>query len=141
MLQATVFAVTAGLCRPLFILLFGYILNEFLDYAVAIELVNGNYNGDDYFCNISTRTNLIDYITSSDPVDMLRSETATYSYYSFGLALGSFVMTSLSRFLWAFTGSRQVKKMRLDYLKSVLTRHVGWFDLNSSTELPTHLSQ
>ena len=140
MLQAAVFALVAGLCRSLLILLFGNIVNEFSEYTVAIELVNLNYTSD-YFCNISTETNLIDYTTSNDPADMLRNETAIYTYYSFGLTLVLFLMKTLSRFLWSFSGSHQAKKMRLDYLKSILTRHVGWFDIYSSAELPTHLSQ
>ena len=52
MLQAAVFALVAGLCRSLLILLFGYIVNEFSEYTVAIELVNLNYTSD-YFCNIN----------------------------------------------------------------------------------------
>ena len=140
-LQAILFTVIGGISYSLIILLFGLVMNEFVDYTVAITLVNENYTSTDYFCNTSAQTNLFDYINSNDPADMLRSQIITYTYYSFGLTLVLFLMTSSSRFLWSFSGSRQAKKMRLDYFKSVLTRHVGWFDLNSSTELPTHLSQ
>ena len=140
-LLAILFTVIGGMSYSLTILIFGLVVNEFVDYTVAITLVNENYTSNDYFCNTSAQTNLFDYINSNDPTDMLRSQIITYTYYSFGLALVLFLMTSLSRFLWSFSGFRQAKKMRLDYFKSVLTRHVGWFDLNSSTELPTHLSQ
>ena len=141
MLIAGMCSILAGVTLPLLVLVLGFTLNNFIDYDVTLTLTGGNFSNDDYFCNISTQTNLLEYLTSSDPVDMLRSETATYTYYTLGIALLFFLSASVSRFLWSVSATRQARKMRLDYLKSILTRYIGWFDINSSAELPTHLSE
>ena len=98
-------------------------------------------SGADYFCNGSIQTDLQEYLNSNDPADMLRSEILTYSYYVFGISVLYFLFASMSRFLWCISAARQGRRIRLAYLKSVLTRHIGWFDINSSTELHTHLSK
>ena len=116
------------------------------NYTQFNNITSGNYtplNPEDYgyFCDVTEQSNLRDYYLSDDPDGRLQDRTTTYAYYTIGISLVFFVCAAMSRFLWTFSAARQAKSMRLNYLKSVLTRHVGWFDINPSTELPTHLSQ
>ena len=116
------------------------------NYTQFDNITSGNYtplNPEDYgyFCDVTKQSNLRDYYFSDDPDGRLQDRTTTYAYYTIGISLVFFVCAAMSRFLWTFSAARQAKSMRLNYLKSVLTRHVGWFDINPSTELPTHLSQ
>ena len=136
-LLATCCATLSGVCLPLLFVINGSAFTQFANYAIAIKLKDKNMSGADYFCNDS---NLHEYLNSRDPADMLLSEIPTYTYYTLSLSLVYFLSVSLSRFLWSVSATRQGRRMRLAYLKSVLTRHIGWFDMNSSAELHTHLS-
>ena len=116
------------------------------NYTQFDNITSGNYTPmtpDDYgyFCDITGQSNLREYYFSDDPDGRLQDRTTTYAYYTIGISLVFFVCAAMSRFLWTFSATRQARSMRLNFLKSVLTRHIGWFDINPSTELPTHLSQ
>ena len=141
LLLATCCSTLAGVCFPLLFLIYGSAFTQFANYAVTIQLEKDNLSSADYFCNNSIQTNLRQYLNSDDPADKLQSEIPTYTYYTLGVAVLYFLFTSLSRFLWCISAARQGRRMRLAYLKSVLSRHIGWFDINSSAELHTHLSK
>ena len=148
------FALLAGVSYPALIYILGITFNDFIDYAVVDSIKSGDYSqiyavisdnytqaNYSYFCDIRKQSNLRKYFFSDDPEGRLQDRITTYAYYTIGISLVFFVCIALSRFLWTFSAARQARSMRLNYLKSVLTRHVGWFDINPSTELPTHLSQ
>ena len=140
---AVVFGLIAGVCYPIQIYLFVITFNEFIDYALIDAIKRANYTQANYsyFCDISKQSDLQEYYVSDDPERYLQDQATTHSYYIIGLSLVFFLSTAMSRFLWTISAARQARSMRLNYLKSLLTRHVGWFDINPSTELPTHLSQ
>ena len=138
MLLGTIFGIMSGTGLPLVVLVYGFVLTEFIDFSIALQVMTGNAIRD--FCNTSDDTGFIDYLKSTDPVDMLEVEVPRYTYYTLGLAVMIFVSSSLSRLLWSVSATRQSKKMRLDYFKSVLTKHVGWFD-TTSIELHSPLSE
>ena len=140
-LLAACLATLAGVCLPLIVFEHGSAFTQFTNYAITIQLEDNNRSVADYFCNGSLQTGLHEYLNSNDPADRLRSEIPIYSYYIFGISLLCFLSASLSRFLWCASAARQGRRMKLAYLKSVLTRHIGWFDMNSSAELHTHLSK
>ena len=141
LLLGVALCIIAGVCYPVILYIVGVTLDEFINYAVTVIITTDNYTSNDYFCNIADNGKLLDYITTDDRVGMLRDETAKNTYYIWGIALLLFVSASMCRFLWSISASCQARNMRLNYFKSVLTRHVGWFDINSPAELPTHLSQ
>ena len=141
-LLAVLFGVVAGVSLPLLLYVLGLTMNQFINYAVSIQFTNGSVSSDDYFCNVTTsQSDLNDYLTSDDPVLVLQNNIPTNTYYTLSLSVILFISATLSRYLWSVSASYQARQMRLDYLKSVLTRHVGWFDINSSGELHAHLSQ
>ena len=135
------FGVVAGVSFPLLVYVLGLTMNQFINYAVSIQFTNGSVSSDDYFCNVTSQSDLNDYLTSDDPVLVLQNNIPTNTYYTLSLSVILFISATLSRYLWSVSASYQARQMRLDYLKSVLTRHVGWFDINSSGELYAHLSQ
>ena len=140
-LLAVLFGVVAGVSFPLLVYVLGLTMNQFINYAVSIQFTNGSVSSDDYFCNVTSQSDLNDYLTSDDPVLVLQNNIPTSTYYTSSLSVILFISATLSRYLWSVSASYQARQMRLDYLKSVLTRHVGWFDINSSGELYAHLSQ
>ena len=135
------FGVVAGVSLPLLVYVLGLTMNQFINYAVSIQFTNGSVSSDDYFCNVTSQSDLYNYLTSDDPVLVLQNNIPTNTYYTSSLSVILFISATLSRYLWSVSASYQARQMRLDYLKSVLTRHVGWFDINSSGELHAHLSQ
>ncbi|TMW59306.1 hypothetical protein Poli38472_004375 [Pythium oligandrum] len=55
------------------------------------------------------------------------------------------VLTILCCFLqvtcWTLAASRQSKRMRSAYVNSILTKEMGWFDVNNPMELPTRAAE
>lgn len=41
---------------------------------------------------------------------------------------------------WTMAGERQVQKMRIKYVRSILSQEVGWFDTCGASELSTRAS-
>lgn len=148
MLLGSLFGIMSGLTLPLVILVYGYALDDFASYDILEILQNINDSSSSltdnesslYFCTPSDLI-LDRYLVSSDITETLRAETQHYTYYTLGLAIMVFVASSLSRLLWAITGSRQALQIRLKFFRTVLTRQIGWYDTNSISEMPTHLSE
>ena len=139
MMLGSMFGIISGLSLPLVIVVFGFAVDEFVNYNI-LDILQKNNNSLDYFCAIN-RTVDQQYLVSSDIAKTLRTEIVSYMYYTLGLGIIVFVSTSLSRFIWAITASQQTQQMRLSFLKSVLTRQIGWYDIHSIGKIPTHLSE
>ena len=148
MLLGSLFGILSGLSLPLVILVYGYAMDDFASYDILETLQKANYSiasatenaSSFYFCTPSEFI-LDRYLDSPDTIDTLKTETQHYTYFTLGLAIMVFISSSLSRLLWAITGSRQAQQMRLTFFTTVLTRQIGWYDNNSIAEMPSHLSK
>jgi ATP-binding cassette subfamily B (MDR/TAP) protein 1 len=49
------------------------------------------------------------------------------------LAIGAFVASYLQMGLWMWVGARQARKIRINFLQSVLYQDIQFFDTDSST--------
>ena len=143
MLLGFVAATIAGSSLPLMFLILGFAVSEFTGYTIVTSVTDSNtyYNNSlkNYFCN--TTNQYSDYFTSTDPGLLLKDNVSVLSYYLIGIATALFVSSLVSNILWTFTSLRQTKRMRLAFLESVLKQDIGYYDVNSPTELPTRLAE
>ncbi|GMF19871.1 unnamed protein product [Phytophthora lilii] len=42
---------------------------------------------------------------------------------------------------WSLTAARQAKRIQSEYVKAVLSKEIGWFDVNNSMEIPTGVTE
>jgi hypothetical protein len=122
----------AGCSLPLIFFLLGLVITEFTNYTIALN------SSTVYFCNTST-TNI--YLESTDTNELLREKVASLSYCFIGVAVTLFMSSFLSNSLWSVSALRQIKRMKLAFLHSVIRQDIGYYDINSPVELPTKLAE
>ena len=118
MLLGTLSAIGHGAAVPLQFIIFGDLIDEFINFGA---LVNANS-------------------TIEQPFD-LEGEMVQFALYYVYLAIGNLVVAYGQMAMWSLTATRQVKKMRLAFFRSILRQDIGWFDTNDSGELNSRLTE
>ena len=114
----TLSAIGHGAAVPLQFIIFGDLIDEFINFGA---LVNANS-------------------TIQQPFD-LEGEMVQFALYYVYLAIGNLVVAYGQMAMWSLTATRQVKKMRLAFFRSILRQDIGWFDTNDSGELNSRLTE
>ena len=154
---AILFSIASGVAQPLEMVLTGQFFNIFISYNTALRL-SGFVNNASTNCSVDLIQQLLPGITNSsngifcdaleqgnvvssastfvcDPDQTLTDETTAHSLYFIYLAVGSFVTQFISRMLWTISATRQTKRMRIAFYKSILRHEIGWFDTNDTSTL------
>ena len=118
MVLGTLSAIGHGAAVPLQFIIFGDLIDEFINFGA---LVNANS-------------------TIEQPFD-LEGEMVQFALYYVYLAIGNLVVAYGQMAMWSLTATRQVKKMRLAFFRSILRQDIGWFDTNDSGELNSRLTE
>lgn len=71
----------------------------------------------------------------------LEEQMVQFALYYVYLAIGNLVVAYGQMAMWSLTATRQVKKMRLAFFRSILRQDIGWFDTNDSGELNSRLTE
>ena len=71
----------------------------------------------------------------------LEEKMVQFALYYVYLAIGNLVVAYGQMAMWSLTATRQVKKMRLAFFRSILRQDIGWFDTNDSGELNSRLTE
>ncbi|GAB9470280.1 Multidrug resistance protein abc superfamily [Globisporangium polare] len=103
--------IASGLAQPLQILLFGDMVNSF---------------------NPAT--------TVDDASSAMRDSINRVSLNFVFLAIGTVVAGFFQVACWSMTASRQAKRIRSAYVSAILTKEIGWFDVNEPMQLPTRVA-
>ncbi|KAF8147748.1 P-loop containing nucleoside triphosphate hydrolase protein, partial [Mycena galopus ATCC 62051] len=69
--------------------------------------------------------------------DLLIRRVGVAALQLVGLALGSFVLSSLTSYLWILTGEHNVLELRKRVYASVAAKDMMWFDTRASDDLPS----
>ncbi|KAJ3034165.1 Multidrug resistance protein 1 [Rhizophlyctis rosea] len=109
-LLAALTSIVTGIINPLAIRILGELLSGFLAAAVGGVNVGGN----------------------STDSDNLTEKALKFTY----LGLGSFGATYISRALWVLTAEKQISRISLAYLESILRQDMEYFDM-AQGESPT----
>ncbi|PFX21918.1 Multidrug resistance protein 1 [Stylophora pistillata] len=116
MILGTLSAMGLGATFPLQFIVFGDLINTFIDYT--------KYQSPNV----------------TQPFDLDKEMTKFALYYVF-ISVGTLIVAYGHMGLWSLTATRQVKKMRLAFFKSVLKQDIGWFDTTDPGELNTRLNE
>ncbi|KAJ7379512.1 ABC transporter B member 11 [Desmophyllum pertusum] len=116
MVLGTISAIGHGAAVPLQFIIFGDLINSFIDFD---KLKSANV---------------------TQPFD-LEGQMTDFALYYVYLAIGNMVVAYGQMALWQLTATRQVKKMRLAFFKSVLKQDIGWFDTTDPGELNNRLTE
>ncbi|CAG8709577.1 14679_t:CDS:2, partial [Racocetra persica] len=111
MIIGLVFAGSAGATMPLMTIIFGRMIDYFTLFLTH------KITGDEF----STEINL-------------------YSLYFIYLAILTFVATYIYMATWVYTGERQARKIRENYLRAVLRQNIAYFDGIGPGEITTRIS-
>lgn len=115
MILGTLSAMGLGATFPLQFIIFGDLINTFIDYT--------KYQSPN----------------NTQPFDLDKEMTKFALYYVY-ISVGTLIVAYGHMGLWSLTATRQVNKMRLAFFKSVLKQDIGWFDTTDSGELNTRLN-
>ena len=138
MIIATICIFVAGCGLPLFIVLMPLVFDEFTYYSLAVSQINSS--NISYYCATSNDM-LQKYLDASDPDDLLREEVAELSYYTFLLATVYFLSSMVSKGFLTYSAMRQTNTLRNNFVRSLLSKDIAWYDVNPSTELHSYLNE
>ncbi|OWZ09528.1 Multidrug resistance protein ABC transporter [Phytophthora megakarya] len=110
MLLGTLGAFGAGVLRPILVLLYGDIINQF-----------GETSEDE-----------------TPTLTMSSVRTASVNFMIVGIV--GFIAAFLQVYCWSLTASRQSKRIRSLYANAIITKEIGWFDVNDPMQLSTRVA-
>lgn len=110
MVLGSLAALTVGGSQPAVMLVFGNMINTFVEYQIDPASVN------------------------------LLHKAFRYSIYFVGIGGVALVASYLQLSLWMWTSERQTKRLRETYFSAVLKQDMAWFDKNGGAELTTRIS-
>eukprot|EP01112_Ceratiomyxa_fruticulosa_P021647 TRINITY_DN7692_c0_g1_i1.p1 TRINITY_DN7692_c0_g1~~TRINITY_DN7692_c0_g1_i1.p1 ORF type:complete len:553 (-),score=113.01 TRINITY_DN7692_c0_g1_i1:118-1776(-) len=109
MIVGTLAAMANGAVMPLFSLVFGQFIDIFLPYKFE------------------------------DPSYNVLHEITKVALWFFYIGIGVLCLSYLETGFWMITGERQIRRVRENYLKCILSQEIGWFDTSRSSELSTRI--
>jgi hypothetical protein len=136
-------------------LVYGKAVTEFTSHAVAVSVLKltstislnsssidlssnynqsnysqSNYSQSNYFCNYTAENTLKDYFNDDDPDELLRRHILYNLLYIVGLCLTLVTFKSLAYLLWSMSVQRQIMKIRIAFLRAVLSQSIPYYDVN-----------
>ncbi|KAF6034287.1 ABCB1 [Bugula neritina] len=157
-------AMAHGIAIPCMILVFGDMLDSFLDADAfcknctttgkpLIDYYNLNANTfkDNLTCDTFLRQNPEAQEHAKDFQDWanisvafqqeeLLKDMTRFAIYYIIIGCGVLVCAYLEVAFWAIPAKRQARRIRLMFYKATLRQNIGWFDVNPSGELSTRLA-
>ncbi|KAJ3099209.1 ATP-binding cassette, sub-B (MDR TAP), member 4 [Phlyctochytrium bullatum] len=125
MLIGTVCAIANGVSQPIMTILFGTLINSLIFYGL---------------CNEEDLRKGKTYCIYEDSNDKLNRDVRQAVIYL--VVIGCVVLTCAytQMSFWMYTGERQTKRIREEYLKAVLRQDVAWFDKTQTGDITTRLT-
>ena len=120
MILGTLSAAGHGSVIPLNVVIFGELSQSFIQFAKGQGEVTGNI---------------------TQPIFDLEGEMTKFALYYVYLAIATLILAYGEMTLWSLTATRQEKKMRLAFFRSVLRQDIGWFDTTDPGELNSRLAE
>jgi len=121
MVLGTISAFGHGAAVPLQFIIFGDLIDSFINHGKAQALASQNE-------------------TVPDAGPDLNDQMQDFALYYVYLAIGNLVVAYGQMAMWTLTATRQVRQMRLAFFRSVLKQDIGWFDTTDPGELNSRLT-
>ena len=81
------------------------------------------------------------HISEGDPMAIIINACLPQTLFLPGVAAITLLCAFCQVTCWTISGERQLRKIRAQYLKSVLRQEMCWFDLQDEGTLSTRLSE
>jgi len=120
MILGTISAVGHGAAVPIQFIIFGDLIDSFINHEKVQVLTSQN--------------------ETTDTVPDLNVQMQDFALYYVYLAIGNLVVAYGQMAMWTLTATRQVRQMRLHFFRSVLKQDIGWFDTTDPGELNSRLT-
>ncbi|XP_004375601.1 bile salt export pump isoform X2 [Trichechus manatus latirostris] len=143
MFVGSLFAFLHGMAQPVLLLVFGTMIDVFIDYDIEIQELKTP--GKECVNNtiVWINSSLNQYVTNGTSCGLvnIESEMITFSIYYAGIGIGAFIAGYIHMCFWVIAAARQIQKIRKSYFRRVMRMEIGWFDCNSVGELNTRFSE
>lgn len=124
MVLGTIGAIGNGAAQPISFIIFGKVLEKFIDFGASQS-------------NVTTKTLTMDDIVKG--ID-LEGQMRTFAIYYVIIAAGMMICGTLQAGCWSITAARQIHKIRQKFYSSILKQDIGWFDANEAGGLLSRLT-
>ncbi|KAL0573652.1 hypothetical protein V5O48_008298, partial [Marasmius crinis-equi] len=121
-------AACAGAANPLMTLLFGKLVQAFVNFQIAAN-------------NINSTGQVGDAARDSFPqvAAAFRHDAAMLALWLTVIGVGQFLVTYIYMFTWVYTGEVNAKRVREHYLRAVLRQDIAFFDKVGAGEVTTRI--
>ncbi|XP_025093407.1 multidrug resistance protein 1A-like [Pomacea canaliculata] len=109
-------SVVAGCGLPLNMIVFGDVVDMFIDSSKIANATNRTY------------------------ADVLMEKMSPNTMYFLVLATVVFVTSTMAVSLWTMAGERQIVHIRKRFFRSIMRQDIGWFDTHEASELNSRFS-
>ncbi|KAI0252878.1 ABC transporter type 1, transmembrane domain-containing protein, partial [Lactifluus subvellereus] len=118
-------SVAAGAAQPLMSLLFGNLVQDFVNFTVAIQNINPNDPQSS--------------VNADDAARKFRNVAAKDASYLTYLGVGMFICTYIYMYIWVYTAEVAAKRIRERYLRAILRQDITFFDKVGPGEVTTRI--
>uniref|UniRef100_H2YAQ1 Uncharacterized protein n=1 Tax=Ciona savignyi TaxID=51511 RepID=H2YAQ1_CIOSA len=121
MLVGTLGAMVHGAAFPFMMTIFGQMIDTFINYSTYVYSLEHNERD---------RTDSVD----------VEAELTGFCYYYVGIACAVIICGYLQVGNWVLASTRQTRKIRILFFRSIMKQEIGWFDVHHMGELNTRMS-
>uniref|UniRef100_H2YAP6 Uncharacterized protein n=1 Tax=Ciona savignyi TaxID=51511 RepID=H2YAP6_CIOSA len=159
MLVGTLGAMVHGAAFPFMMTIFGQMIDTFINYSTCVQMTLGTCTeaeiNETYIrLNITNATEqtltmvlrmqrlvvkLLVFGQQHVPVDV-EAELTGFCYYYVGIACAVIICGYLQVGNWVLASTRQTRKIRILFFRSIMKQEIGWFDVHHMGELNTRMS-
>uniref|UniRef100_UPI00398F5DDD ATP-dependent translocase ABCB1-like isoform X2 n=1 Tax=Pristiophorus japonicus TaxID=55135 RepID=UPI00398F5DDD len=119
MVVGIIAAMAHGMCLPLLSVVFGDMTNGFICHAQSANISLNRTDCDE---------------------QPFEEQMAEFSYYYVGIGAGALLFAYIQVSFWVLSSARQTRRLRKTFLRVVLSKEIGWFDVNPAGQLNTRLT-
>ncbi|KAF7314410.1 hypothetical protein MKEN_00913800 [Mycena kentingensis (nom. inval.)] len=126
---ALVAAAAAGASQPLMTILFGNLVNQFVDFGIVTSLLGSS----DPAIAAKAQADL------PAAARAFRHQASTLAVYLVVIGVGMFLCTYIYMYTFVYTAEVNAKRIREKYLKAVLRQNIAFFDKVGAGEVATRI--
>jgi len=142
MIVGAIGACVHGSAFPFMTTVFGQMIDTFIDYSACVqktEFTCTQQEIDQYYANNNINTSTLSENEILKPIDV-EAELTVFSYYYITVAGCVILFGYFQVANWVLASSRQTKKIRQEFFRSIMRQEIGWFDVHHLGELNSRMN-
>ncbi|XP_078483375.1 bile salt export pump-like isoform X2 [Ciona intestinalis] len=139
MFIGTLGAMVHGAAFPFMMTVFGQMIDTFINYSTCVQMTEGTCTAAE-INETYIRLNITNATEQTlVPIDV-EGELTGFCYYYIGIACAVIGCGYLQVGNWVLASTRQTRKIRILFFRSIMKQEIGWFDVHHMGELNTRMS-